>query len=177
MESACACAFDNGGLYTAMMSDGRNTFVVKGYNVDVMSVVMETYSRFKNQPAELMEELYGRDADTVCESVFDYVIDNVRYVEDPEGVQLVKTPARLLKDGQGDCKSMAIFIGACLHCVNIPFVFRFVGFTDKKIYNHVYIVAYPGSSREIVLDPVERVDGEPVYNYARGYKVKKDIRG
>jgi hypothetical protein len=160
-----------------MKIDGQKIFVVSGYNDSVVDCVIDTYEQFKNQTSQLVDDIRAEDYETQCKSVFGYLLDNVVYREDPDGVQFVKTPARLILDGVGDCKSMSIFIGSCLHCLGIPFVFRFVGFSPRKIYNHVYIVANPGTEKEIILDAVERIDGEPVFDYARQFTVKKDIQG
>lgn len=160
-----------------MRVENKKTFVVAGYNNDVLKCVLDTYSVSKNQTNSILNEIRDCDYNTQCEAIFGYLIDKVTYREDPDGVQLVKTPARLLHDGVGDCKSMSIFIASCLHCLGIPFVFRFVGFTNNQIYSHVYVVANPGTAKQVILDPVERIDGEPVYDYAREYVVKKDIRG
>lgn len=161
-----------------MRVEGIDKFITRGKNIAVLDTVIDTYNMSKDQPLDILVELQGCDYATQCAAIFGYVIDKVHYVEDPDGVQLVKTPARLIADGTGDCKSMAIFIGACLHCLDIPFVFRFVGFARKNVYNHVYIVAKPGTMEQIVLDPVERVDGEPVFDYARPYYITKiDIKG
>ena len=160
-----------------MKIDGKKTFIVSGRNKDVLRVVLDTYELSKEQTNELVEEIRGCDYTTQCEAVFGYLIENVTYREDTDGVQLVKTPARLIHDGVGDCKSMSIFIASCLHCLDIPFVFRFVGFGKDKIYNHVYVVANPDTSKQLILDPVERVDGEPVFDYARSFIHKKDVIG
>lgn len=160
-----------------MKIDGKKTFIVSGYNKDVLRVVLDTYELSKEQTYEIVEEIRECDYQTQCEAIFGYLIEKVQYKEDPNGVQLVKTPARLISDGIGDCKSMSIFIASCLHCLGIPFVFRFVGFGKEKIYNHVYVVANPGTSKQLIIDPVERVDGEPVFDYARSFIHKKDVIG
>ena len=160
-----------------MKVDEKKTFVVSGYNADVLRVVLDTYELSKEQTNEIVEDIRCCDYRTQCEAIFGYVIEKVQYREDPNGVQLVKTPARLIADGIGDCKSMSIFIASCLHCLGIPFVFRFVGWNREKIYNHVYIVANPNTFNQIIIDPVERIDGEPVFDYARDFVYKKDVQG
>ena len=160
-----------------MKADGRNTFIRRGKNRDVIQVLMETYAMYKRQCATLVAPLATEDEETVLQTVFRYVLDNVRYREDPMPRQDIRTPARLLADGVGDCKSMALFIASCLHCLGIQFVFRFVSFNGSAIYSHVYIVARPGTEWQRTLDPVERVDGKPVYDYARPYTLKLDIKG
>lgn len=159
-----------------MQVDNAKTFIVSGYNDSVIECVVDTYEKYKNQTAQLVDDIRGCDYETQLQAVFGYLIENVTYKEDPDGVQYVKTPARLLSDGIGDCKSMSIFIASCLYSLKIPCVLRFVGFTDRKIYNHVYVVANPNTDREIILDPVERIDGEPVFDYARPYTVKIDYK-
>lgn len=153
-----------------------NIFRTRGNNEDVINEVLAVFDDYKEQPSRIVAPLMGYDYTTICRTIFDYVIEHVIYKEDPDGVQYVKTPARLISDGVGDCKSMSIFIASCLYCLQVPFCFRFVSFNDMFIYTHVYIAVMPGTEYEIILDPVERVKGLPAFNYARPYAVKKDVK-
>jgi len=164
-----------------MYCDGHNEFLLAGYNSDVVRNVVACYERWKSQPSELVENLKYETTETACESIFTYVLENVRYKIDPDGVQYIKSPARLLRDKEGDCKSFSIFIAACLHCLNIPHAFRFVNFDGSNQYSHVYVVAKDEQNRMIIIDPVDRINedtiagGEPCFNYARPFSRNKDI--
>lgn len=160
-----------------MIVTGDNRYIKTGLNQDVIECVIGMYEQYKNQPITLVNDLRGLSVDDVCYSLFDYVLENVQYKEDPDGYQYVKTPARLLSDGIGDCKSMTIFIASCLHCLEIPHIIRFVNFDGGSQYTHVYPVAIDEHGQEIIVDCVERDSmKQPIYNYARPFKKKIDFK-
>lgn len=160
-----------------MICDNTNILVSgTGNNQTVINTVYQVYKESYLQCNEIVKQLDDMPVIDICNSIFWYIFDNVQYREDPGNNQLVKTPARLLADGIGDCKSMAIMAASCLRCMGIPSVFRFVSFTKKPIYTHVYVVAYDEHGSEIIIDPVERVNGQPKFNYAQDFVLKKDIR-
>lgn len=158
-----------------MQSDGKNDLLAYGYNGDVITNLISCYNRWRDQPLELVKSLSGT-IDEKCESVFAYLVDNVYYKLDDDGVQYIKSPARLLADGCGDCKSFTMFIASCLHCLGIQHVIRFVNFDGGKQFTHVYPVAIDEMGREIILDACEKdSDGFVLYDFARPYKKKKDF--
>lgn len=158
-----------------MISDGKNTLVSVGYNGDVVKAELECYNMWKNQPKELVRNLHGT-VDERCEAIFSYLLDNVEYKLDDEGMQYIKSPARLLADGCGDCKSLTMFLACCLHCMGIEHIIRFVNYDGGSQFTHVYPVAIDEYGNEIILDACEKdVDGVVMYDYARSYKHKKDF--
>lgn len=159
-----------------MISDGRNTLLVgAGKNGDILSMWQKCYAQFCNQPQDLIVDLRYGTIDEKCQAIFGYLLDHVSYKVDEDGVQWIKSPARLLHDGQGDCKSFTMFIASCLHCLGIKHIVRFVNFDGGTQYTHVYPVAIDENGYEIILDACEKdAQGYPVYDYARPYKRKKD---
>ena len=159
-----------------MIADGVNTLLKDGLNDDVIKCELKCYSEWKNQPAKLVDNLKGIPVDAACEAIFDYLTSRVVYRLDPVGRQYIKSPARLLKDGCGDCKSLTMFFVCCLHCLGIPHIIRFVNFDGGSQYTHVYAVAIDERGEEIILDACEKDDdGVILYDYARPYKKKKDF--
>lgn len=160
-----------------MISDGIDKLICVGVNKDVVSAWQEAYEKYCDQPAPILdEELYSLSTDEKCRAIFSYMVRNVYYELDPQGNQFIKTPARLLRDGKGDCKSYTMFIASCLHCLGIPHIVRFVNFDGGYQYSHVYPVALDESGNEIILDACELdAEGFPVYNYARQYRRSKDL--
>lgn len=158
-----------------MIADGKNTLIRVGLNADVIKTELECYHQWKDQPKELVRNLKGT-VDERCEAIFSYLVNNVSYKLDDEGMQYVKSPARLLKDGYGDCKSLTMFIACCLHCMGIRHIIRFVNYDGGNQYTHVYPVALDECGNEIILDACEKdLDGVVLYDYARDYKKKKDF--
>lgn len=155
---------------------GKNKYLRYGVNSDVIQLTVHYYHQYRYQPKFIVGDLRGISVDDACYSIFRYVIDNVTYKEDPCGYQYIKTPARLLYDGYGDCKSMTIFVASCLHCLGIRHVIRFVNYDGGNQYTHVYPVAIDEDGNEIIVDCVERDShGNPIYNYARNFKQKIDF--
>lgn len=160
-----------------MISDGKNKLLKIGLNPDVITCFQRVYEQYKDQPIEIVEELQTNDTiDFKCQSVYDHMCKYVYYKIDKDGDQFIKTPARLIRDGFGDCKSFTMFVACCLHCLGIPFIVRFVNFDGTDQYTHVYPVAIDEAGQEIIMDMCETSkEGIPYYGYARPYKKKKDL--
>lgn len=159
-----------------MIADGKNTLITVGLNADVVESELACYEQWKDQPRSLVENLCGT-IDEKCEAVFAYLVDHVIYKLDDNGQQYIKSPARLLSDGYGDCKSFTMFIACCLHCMGIEHIIRFVNYDGGNQYTHVYPVAIDERGNEIILDACEKdTDGVILYNFARKSKKQKDFR-
>ena len=165
-----------------MIADGKNRFMMSGMNGDVVECWKKCYEQFKDQPRELVRKIsgvgaFGYDVDSTCEAIYGYMVGRTYYKLDKDGEQLIKSPARLIADGCGDCKSYTMFIASCLHCCGIPCIVRFVNFDGGDQYTHVYPVAIDENGNEIIMDACE-LDSDNVtclYNYARPYAKKKDL--
>lgn len=148
---------------------------MSGFNSDIVSCWKRCYEQFKEQPRELVRDIYGT-VDERCQAIFGYMVNNTYYQLDADGEQLIKSPARLIADGCGDCKSYTMFLASCLHCMGIPCKVRFVNFDGGSQYTHVYAVAIDEQGQEIILDACElNNQGIPYYDYARPYTKKKDL--
>jgi len=162
-----------------MIADGHTRIVKRnGTTSDIASLVYDEYNRSFSQVNELAHKLQGSDKLETCRNIFDYIVSHVAYKQDPPGVQWVKTPARLVHDKFGDCKSMAIFAASCLRCLGIDHTFRFVGFTHSKDVTHVYVAVPDGNGGEITIDPVTGYDGNrKLFNDEVTYTTKIDMKG
>lgn len=160
-------------------SDGKDTFLMSGLNKDIVECWKYCYERFKEQPNDMhiLDDI--RNVGTIddkCAAIFGYMVSNTYYRLDDDGVQKIKSPARLLDDKCGDCKSYTMFLASCLHCLGIPHIVRFVNFDGGNQYTHVYCVALDENNKEIIMDACELAeDGTPYFGYAREYNKKKDI--
>ena len=73
------------------------------------------------------------------EDLFNFIVDNIRYVKDPAFSQWVKSPARLWHDRKGDCKSYTLFITSVLRNMGMNYVIRFVSYNRMNATpRHVY---------------------------------------
>jgi hypothetical protein len=97
----------------------------------------------------------------VGEGIFDFLKDQLFYLEEDDDAQVLSTPKEMLERGECDCKGYALFIGGVVDAINrnsgrpeIPWCFRFV---PSKILGtkigHVFVVLDPGGN-EVWVDPV-----------------------
>lgn len=87
-------------------------------------------------------------------ALFLFVKNKIRYKEDPEGFQFIKTPAALWDMRIGDCKSKTLFITQCLRCLRIPYIIRFVSYNpNTRDVTHVYPIAVL-DGKQIIMDTV-----------------------
>ena len=156
---------------------GKDTFMMFGLNGDIVKCWKKCYESFKNQTKNIVQNLRSNDIDSTCKAIFGYMVKNTYYRLDDDGVQKIRSPRRLIKDGCGDCKSYTMFIASCLHCLGIPCIVRFVNFDGSDQYSHVYPVAIDEYGNEIPMDACELdEDGKTcLYGYAREFKKKYDI--
>ena len=123
----------------------------RAYTVnDIINVVVDTYNKSWRQCESIAPNFLAESELETCRKINDYIVDNITYREDGIGYQHVKTPARLIHSGFGDCKSIAILVASLLTCLRIPCKFRFVCLSGNEI-GHVYVVTDSG----INIDPVE----------------------
>lgn len=158
-----------------MESRGINSLLQYGDNSDVVRNILKCYQQWKEQPREIVVELVGLPIDEQCRAIFSYLVEHVSYRLDPAGEQHIYSPARLLQEGHGDCKSLTMFVVCCLHCLGVRHIIRFVNFDGGNQYTHVYPVALDEQGNEIILDACETDNqGWSIYNYAREYAKKQD---
>lgn len=148
----------------------------KGYTMDIVKAVCDCYDRNRQTvPQELFalcRDMGNTSPEDICAFIFEWVDDNIDYKVDPNGEQWIKTPARLISDGIGDCKSFSILICSFLTHYGIDNMFRFVSYKGND-YTHVYPVAVIGGA-EVPLDVVAfKQRGTEIGNEIK-YKKKYD---
>lgn len=146
-----------------------------GTTSDIIAVVMYAYD-IENDPQikQLAESLRGRSEFETCRNIWQYIIRNIRYQADSEGNkgEMIKTPARLVVDRVGDCKSYSLFTAVCLRWLGIPHSFRFVSYSSRKEATHVYVVTDSG----IVIDAVAAVQLNYPFNKEKQYSYRCDMK-
>lgn len=124
-----------------------------GNTSDIIHAVMYAYD-IENDPQikELAFELKAETVEQTCNNIFDYLINNIHYRADSDTGkgEMVRSPARLIYEGSGDCKSYSLLTAVVLRWLGIPHFFRFVSYNKEKQATHVYVVA----QNNIVIDAV-----------------------
>jgi transglutaminase-like putative cysteine protease len=88
---------------------------------------------------------------------FQYVRDNIRYIQNPIGFQRLEYPTDLLQTGSGACADMCTLLAAMLHSIGHPTRFCAVGYIQPGQCEHVYLETKIGS-QWFGLDPTEPVE-------------------
>lgn len=103
----------------------------------------------------IVDRFTRRGMPETFENLWTWIRENIRYEEEGERRQVIKTPGALIETGVGDCKSMASFVGGvcdALKRMGKPLDWRYVfaGYGDT---NHVFVEASAGG-RDYWIDPV-----------------------
>ena len=158
-----------------MKSDGKTEFYKQGLTKDIVKACILQWRDYWTQCMNFAVKYQSDDIRSTCENLFNFIVTNIRYEEDPKGKQWIKSPARLLADGFGDCKSFSIFIASCLDCLGINVVMRFVSYDNTKEYTHVYPVAFDESDNPIIIDAVAMIQKKVLFNNEIKFKHKIDM--
>lgn len=95
--------------------------------------------------AEKLIDFATDDYDKV-EGIYNFIVNNCRYVQDPVGLEMLKTPIVSLQQisigGSPalDCDDATILIGSLIMSIGIPYALRAVSFDTD--FSHVYGLAY-----------------------------------
>ena len=86
-------------------------------------------------------------------ALYVWVRENIRYRNDPHGLEWVQSPKRTLIELAGDCDDMAVLLGAGAIALGRPIRFEIVGPAPGR-YQHTYVQAQVPDGRWVTLDPV-----------------------
>jgi len=87
---------------------------------------------------EIVKPLAERDYGAEIIALHGFVRDNIRYVQDPEDLELVASPEKTLEYGQGDCDDKSTLLGAMLTSLNHPSRFAAIGL-NRQPFSHVLV--------------------------------------
>ncbi len=96
--------------------------------------------------------------DFACEvrQLHAFVRDQIRYVQDVDGVETIRAPEKTLEYMAGDCDDKSIMLSALLLSIGHPCRFVAIGYTPG-VYEHVYVETKIGA-RWIALETTEPVN-------------------
>lgn len=97
-----------------------------------------------------------KDDRAIIERVFRWVRDSITYRSDPNDVETLRTPERLIRDGYGDCDDKATLLSALLEALGYKTRFMVIGFAPDT-FEHVYNEVLRGETW-IALDSTEAVE-------------------
>lgn len=133
-------------------AEHTDTFYKSGNTNDIMDAIA-IYDRLDVSNFKEFSDQFGGDIQGYRD-FHDFLIENIQYVADPAGEQLIKTPIRGLRDGEGDCKLYALCIGWFAQCKGHYYEYECTSYnlidpTPTHIYTTVRV-----QGKTISIDPV-----------------------
>ena len=87
-------------------------------------------------------------------TLYEYCRDNIKYVRDICGIETLTSPDKTIQCGYGDCDDQSLLLATLAESIGIPSRFVIAGYSDPKIYEHVY-VQLAVSGEWVDCDPTE----------------------
>lgn len=94
--------------------------------------------------AGLINEVSAGNFAQEAETLFQFVRDSIRYVNDVNGVETLQTPEYTLACGYGDCDDKSSLLAAMLESVGHPCRFVAAGYNRPGEFEHVWIETLVG---------------------------------
>jgi hypothetical protein len=153
---------------------GRNE-VVKKRNADPLKdtvpMIQKLIKRQAWQGKKLAAALKGSTVEETVRNNWDFFMNHIQYVQDPDTRETVRSLRRTVHEGKGDCDCFVNGLGNLLYNQGIKNAkLRVAAYNNADQVSHIYIKV-PGSySGMLTLDPVIHK-----FNYEEPFTYKKDF--
>jgi hypothetical protein len=151
------------------------TIAENGYNDDIISGINMAFYQAVAQTRAMAQAFKGFNRLASAFNVWSFIKQNVKYNRDPDGMQMIKLPSRLLheKETGGDCKSFTLLAGSLLKNLGYPVCFRYVSYNNDPTPSHIYCLTYDKDNSPIIVDAVyKKFNAEVPYRHKRDYLMK-----
>ena len=125
--------------------------------------VRDPKQKIRTLALDIVSGLPPRSRVLEVKNLHQFVRDEIRYVRDPVGLELVSTPARTLETRQGDCDDKSTLLAALLESIGHPARYKAIGLNGGP-FSHVYVETKLGESWV----PLETIIDRPMGWYPRG---------
>ena len=128
-----------------------------GDTTDIIRVILYADQRSSPYTKEFSKHLKGKTILETCRNIWASAkASGIVYVEDGFTEQNIKSPAQLLTDKKGDCKSFTIWNQSLLQNLGIKYLTRFTGYNGSTKATHVYTIVpiQKGVDQIIIIDSV-----------------------
>jgi hypothetical protein len=88
-------------------------------------------------------------------ALFQFARDHVRYVSDVLDEETLSPAWYTLHTRSGDCDDKSVMLASMLEAIGIPTRFVLAGYTDPRVFEHVYLEAVDDEGNGVALDPTE----------------------
>ena len=141
---------------------GKVHLITNEQNVhDIITAIKNSHYKYAADYDKISYLFVADSPEKTCKRIYKFLKDHVSYKIEPVSKQSVKSPSAIINHGFGDCKHYSLFTAGVLNSINrlglqhIPYTYRFASYdlfdADPK---HVFVVAFPGTDKELWIDPV-----------------------
>lgn len=126
--------------------------------------ILNWQAKYASEYDKIYKYFLGATPKESARNVFDFLKNYVDFKIESDDLQTLRTPSAVIAPGKtmgADCKSFALFSAGVLEAISrntnqkIPLAFRFASYDlFSAIPKHVFTVMYPGTDKEIWVDPV-----------------------
>jgi len=127
---------------------------------DIIDGIVSTHYQYEDEYDKISQYFVGESELETARNIFNFLKSNVPYYIESNNNQTLRSPSAIVAL-PGDCKSYALFANGVLDSLNrkgifqVPLSFRFAGYKNNtREPQHVFAVMYPGTKKEIWIDPV-----------------------
>jgi hypothetical protein len=127
---------------------------------DIIDGIVNTHYQYQDEYDKISNYFVGESELETARNIWNFLKSNVHYYIESTNNQTLRSPSAIVAL-PGDCKSYALFANGVLDSLNrkgifqVPLAFRFAGYKDTtREPQHVFAVMYPGTKKEIWIDPV-----------------------
>lgn len=142
---------------------------------DIINEIIKAHKKYINDYDNISRYFWRGNVKDSCETVFNFLKNNVVYKIEPDSSQSVKSPAAIISTGMtgnhnNDCKHYSLFFAGLLDSwrrsgKNISWCYRFANYkSGNRFPHHVFVVVFPQTKSEIWCDSVlENFDEKLAY--------------
>lgn len=109
--------------------------------LNIMAAIARQYRAMPDmryQAEAIVHDLPGKDYAAEAAAIQAWVRDSIRYTQDVNGVETLKTPDVTLETGQGDCDDKALLAATLLESIGHPARFVAIASASPAAYDHVF---------------------------------------
>lgn len=126
---------------------------------DIINGILDTHQKYKSEYDKISEDFIGVNELETAKNIWNFLHSNVPYFIESTKNQTLRSPSAIVAM-PGDCKSYALFANGIFDSLNrkgifqTPIAYRFADYRGIDEFQHVFSVLYPGTNKEIWIDPV-----------------------
>jgi len=154
-----------------------------GYNDDIIAGINMAFFQAVSQTRGMAQAFKGYNRLASAFNVWSFIKENIKYQRDPDGMQMIKLPSRLLHESRlnnvngisygADCKSFTLLAGSLLKNLGYPVCFRYVSYNEDPTPSHIYCITYDKDNSPIIVDAVyKKFNSELPFKHKRDYLMK-----